>query len=77
MFAEWEKQEGVAVIYPHRFCDFSDILDEVEEVYDELIAKIARVENVYIILHPRDTNAKNRLNSLLKELGEEIGRAHV
>lgn len=70
MFAEWERQKGVVLIYPHIFCDFSDNLDDVRDCFDNLISEIAKHEFVYIIAHPQDSSIKTRLNDVFKDLGE-------
>lgn len=77
MFAEWEKQKGVVLIYPHIFCDFSDNLDDVRDCYDNIISEIAKRENVYIIAHPSDISVKNRLNDVLKDLGENSKNCNI
>lgn len=68
MFAEWEEQKGVVLIYPHVFCDFNANLEEVQECYESLLTEILKVEPVYLILHPEDTNAKKRLQDFLASL---------
>lgn len=68
MFAEWEEQKGIVLIYPHIFCDFNANLEEVQECYESLLTEILKVEPVYLILHPQDTNAKKRLQDFLASL---------
>lgn len=68
MFAEWEEQKGIVLIYPHAFCDFNANLDEAQECYESLITEILKVEPVYLILHPQDSFAKQRLQEFLANL---------
>lgn len=68
MFAEWEEQKGIVLIYPHIFCDFNANLDEVQECYESLIAEILKVEPLFLIVHPKDNNAKTRLQDFLSTL---------
>lgn len=69
VFAEWEKQKGLVLIYPHRFCDFAPNLDEVMDCYDRLIAEVLAVEDLILVLHPDDEAAKDRAKALLARLG--------
>ena len=68
MFAEWEEQKGIVLIYPHVFCDFNANLEEVQECYESLLTEILKVEPVYLILHPQDNSAKKRLQEFLTNL---------
>ena len=65
MFAEWETQKGIVLIYPHIFCDFQDNLEHVQDCYDKIIIEILKVEEVYLIVHPRDIVSKNRVDKVL------------
>ncbi len=71
MFAEWEEQKGIVLIYPHIFCDFNTNLEEVQECYESLLIEILKVEPVYLIVHPQDNQAKTRLQDFLTTLDEE------
>ncbi|PAF44384.1 agmatine deiminase family protein [Helicobacter sp. 11S02629-2] len=53
MYAEWEKQRAVVLIYPHKFCDFKDDLKAVRKVYDEIISNIET--EVWLIKHTQDS----------------------
>lgn len=72
MFAEWERQRGVVLIYPHIFCDFKDNdLEITQGLFNELILHICRVEDVYLLLHPKDFSLREKINSI-KEKHIEI-----
>ncbi|RDU66232.1 agmatine deiminase family protein [Helicobacter didelphidarum] len=77
MFAEWEKQKGIVLIYPHVFCDFEANLEEVQDCYDNIIAEILKVESVYLIMHPKDNEAKERVQELLRNIGEEAKNCRI
>ena len=47
--AEWEPQDAILLAWPHRNTDWLPILDQVTEVYTELIRQISRFETVIII----------------------------
>lgn len=68
MFAEWEEQKGIVLIYPHIFCDFNANLEEVQECYESLITEILKVEPLFLIVHPKDNDAKTRLQEFLSTL---------
>lgn len=68
MFAEWEEQKGIVLIYPHVFCDFNANLEEVQECYEGLITEILKVEPLFLIVHPKDNDAKTRLQEFLSTL---------
>ncbi len=68
MFAEWEKQKAIVLIYPHMFCDFSSSLEEVQDCYDSLIAEILKVEDVYLIVNPKDAKSKQHIQEFLESV---------
>lgn len=68
MFAEWEEQKGIVLIYPHIFCDFNANLEEVQECYESLLTEILKFEQVYLIVHPKDLDSKRRLQDFLTSL---------
>ena len=47
--AEWEPQEAILLAWPHQNTDWLPTLDQVTEVYTELIRQISRFETVIII----------------------------
>ncbi len=47
--AEWEPQDAILLAWPHQNTDWLPILDQVTEVYIELIQQISRFETVIIV----------------------------
>ncbi|PLY01235.1 MAG: agmatine deiminase [Desulfuromonas sp.] len=47
--AEWEKQDGILLSWPHQDTDWSQILDQVEPLYLSIAAAVSRFEKVLII----------------------------
>lgn len=47
--AEWEPQDAILLAWPHEQTDWQPTLDQVTQVYIELIRKIVRFEKVIII----------------------------
>ena len=47
--AEWEPQDAILLAWPHKNTDWQPILNQVTEVYLELIRQISRFETVIII----------------------------
>ncbi len=47
--AEWEKQDGVLIAWPHPATDWNEQLNEVLDVYTELIRTIIRFEKVLLV----------------------------
>lgn len=47
--AEWEPQDGVLLAWPHTETDWQSNLNEVQQVYLELIRQIVRFEKVLLI----------------------------
>ncbi|RDU72684.1 agmatine deiminase family protein [Helicobacter aurati] len=76
MFAEWEKQKGVVLIYPHKFCGFALNLKEVQDCYDTIIAKILKVEDILLILHPHDEETKKHIQEVLQTLEGVAYKCH-
>lgn len=71
MFAEWEKQRAVVLIYPHIFCDFNDgNLDSTQAIFNELISQISKVQKVFLLLHPKDTSLQAKIYSLKEKYPE-------
>ncbi|TLD98069.1 agmatine deiminase family protein [Helicobacter muridarum] len=76
MFAEWEEQKGIVLIYPHRFCDFAPMIDEVQKCYDNIIAEVLKVEDLILILHPKDLESKKRVRELLQSFDTSKHQCH-
>ncbi|MCD6580239.1 MAG: agmatine deiminase family protein [Desulfuromusa sp.] len=47
--AEWEPQDAILLAWPHKHTDWQPILNQVIEVYSELIRQISRFESIIII----------------------------
>ncbi|MGI6655630.1 MAG: agmatine deiminase family protein [Desulfobulbus sp.] len=47
--AEWEKQDGVLLAWPHARTDWRDTLDKVQPVFGQIAAAISRFEQVLIV----------------------------
>ncbi len=59
MPAEWEPQDAVLLAWPHEQTDWADYLDEVREVYDQIIRAIIRFERV-ILVAPNPSELQGR-----------------
>ena len=46
--AEWEPQDGVLLAWPHNNTDWQPIIDQVEQVYAEIVRQISLSEKVLI-----------------------------
>ncbi len=66
--AEWEKQDGVLLAWPHEQSDWEPILPEVEETYAELIRVITRFERVLLVVPP---GKRESIRTRLVEAGTE------
>jgi len=47
--AEWEKQEHIQIVFPHKNSDWICCLEEIRESYREIIETIAKYEPCLII----------------------------
>ncbi len=47
--AEWEKQEGVQLTWPHEDTDWNEYLDEVNNVYLQMADAITRYETLFVV----------------------------
>lgn len=47
--AEWERQDGVLLAWPHEATDWADMLDEVRQVFALVIQAIVRFERVLLV----------------------------
>ncbi|MDJ0625808.1 MAG: agmatine deiminase family protein [Candidatus Caenarcaniphilales bacterium] len=62
--AEWEKQSGVQLTWPHKDSDWSNIFDSVEKNFIEIAKEITEVEKLLIVV--KDKNVDN-LKALLNK----------
>ncbi len=65
LVAEWEPQTGVLLVWPHADTDWRPLLDQVEPVYVNLTAAIARYQTVMICC--RDHAHRDHIESLIAE----------
>ncbi len=70
--AEWEKQDGVLMAWPHEGTDWCDALDEVRTVYVDIIRNITRFERVLLT----SPDAGNTL-SYLVSAGIDTGKVGI
>ena len=47
--AEWERQSGIMLIWPHEETDWNPCLKEITETYLQLAETITRYENLLIV----------------------------
>lgn len=66
--AEWEKQEGILLCFPHNGNDWPGKYEAVQWAFVEFIKKIAAVEKVFLVV--ADEKLKTKVAEMLK-------RAHV
>src|SRR5690554_2124067 len=66
--AEWEKQQGVLLCFPHNGNDWPGKFGAVQWAFVEFIKKVARVETVFLLV--ADQKQQDKVSSML-------GDAHV
>ena len=66
--AEWEKQEGILLCFPHNGNDWPGKYEAVQWAFVEFIKKVAAVEKVFLVV--ADEKLKTKVSEMLK-------RAHV
>ncbi len=69
--AEWERQSGVLLAWPHGHSDWRPLLAMVEPVYVELVSQITRFEPVVILC--RDADHRRHIQSLLSGVSAPAG----
>lgn len=52
--AEWEPQSGVQITWPDSYTDWSDVLEEVIPVYNQVASAIARREKLLIVCRDKE-----------------------
>ena len=60
-YAEWEKQDGIMLAFPHKDSDWNEYLEEAREVYCQIIYEISKIETCILLCQKQ-----NRNQSLLK-----------
>lgn len=57
-YAEWEKQDGILLSFPHKNSDWNPYLKEVRQVYCEIIAEILKVESCVLVCDSKEETLK-------------------
>lgn len=65
LFQEWTKQSAVLLAWPHTDSDWHEIINEVEQVYVEIVGHITRFESVVILF--RDLHHRQHINTLFDQ----------
>ena len=48
-YAEWEKQDGIMLAFPHKDSDWNEYLEEAREVYCQIIYEISKIETCILL----------------------------
>ncbi|MDD2336840.1 MAG: agmatine deiminase family protein [Geobacteraceae bacterium] len=70
--AEWEKQDGILLAWPHKDSDWRPVLHQVEPVFIEIAKQISLFERVVIIAPERDT-----VEEKLQNAGAVVSRVTI
>ena len=62
--AEWEKQQGMLLCFPHNGKDWPGKYEAVQWAFVEFIKKVATFEKVFLVV--ANENQKNKVNIMLK-----------
>ena len=62
--AEWEKQQGLLLCFPHNGNDWPGKYEAVQWAFVEFIKKVAAFETVFLVV--ADENQKTKVNTMLK-----------
>ena len=62
--AEWEKQQGILLCFPHNGKDWPGKYEAVQWAFIEFIKKVAAFEQVFLIV--ADENQKEKVNAMLE-----------
>lgn len=62
IFAEWEKQDGILLSFPHKNSDWKPYLDEARNTYCEIIYPILQVESCLLVCKNK-TSTKDYINN--------------
>jgi agmatine/peptidylarginine deiminase len=70
LIAEWETQEFVQLMFPHSQSDWSEYLDEVLPVFEEIAQSIAKYQPCIVCYMEEKSiqNIKNKENIILKKV---------
>ena len=67
-FAEWEKQDGILLSFPHENSDWKPYLEEVRNTYCEIIYPILQVESCVLVCENK-TSTKDYINNYFAKKG--------
>lgn len=67
-FAEWEKQDGILLSFPHENSDWKPYLEEVRNTYCEIIYLILQVESCVLVCENK-TSTKDYINNYFAKKG--------
>lgn len=56
LYAEWERQSGIFMAFPHENSDWKEIIQEARECFCNIIATILRFEPVLLCIDIKDDN---------------------
>jgi agmatine deiminase len=70
--AEWEKQQGILLCFPHNGKDWPGKYEAIQWAFVEFIKKVAALEQVILVV--ADENQKNKVNEMLKTAAVEIAQ---
>jgi len=62
--AEWEKQQGILLCFPHNGKDWPGKYEAVQWAFVEFIKKVATFEQVFLVV--TDENQKEKVNTMLE-----------
>ena len=62
--AEWEKQQGILLCFPHNGKDWPGKYEAVQWAFVEFIKKVATFEQVFLVV--ADENQKSKVNEMLE-----------
>ena len=62
--AEWEKQQGILLCFPHNGKDWPGKYEAVQWAFIEFIKKVATFEQVFLVV--ADENQKEKVNTMLE-----------
>lgn len=73
--AEWAPQDGVLIAWPHHGTDWSANLADVEASYSQLVAAIARRQDLLVCV--ADADIERRMHERLAEAAVDTSRVRV
>lgn len=64
--AEWEKQSGILIAWPHKDTDWNYMLNEVQECFKKIASEIIN-EEILVIVSPNINDVKEQLKDLYQD----------